>query len=286
MLLKKILQGTIKKGTIGLLIFLFLIGYSQKNNGEAEITKEVLPFNKNVNHPDSLKQKGLNYVLNILESAQKTIQLHQIASQAFPESFVGEIIPPELIVKILIIEHIDPKRFKKEETEKLVAEVLIKIGMLDSLVYCHSESSAGALGLFQFIASTYESVRWLYPQAPLIPDFEKGMADHKNAAIAALLLLDADLAMLPYDRRQFLKNNPGTMALYLSAAYNCGAPRAENNIQKYKKQWQEHLPAETKNYLEKYAAVQELFNNKKIVLYQIILLSQNNLVKQTFDTQQ
>ncbi len=108
-----------------------------------------------------------------------------------------------------------------------IDRVYATIGLNPGAAYNYSRSSAGALGLFQFIPSTYNS---LAKQGyGLKPNFEEGMRDHQNAMKAAAIYMDIILAQYPAAVRA--ANTDLKTFEYIAAGYNGGYGRVKTAIQ-------------------------------------------------------
>ena len=130
-------------------------------------------------------------------------------------------ISPDLIKSIAIIEHSDTTTIKRD-ANAATSKVFATIALNPSNPYAYARSSAGALGLFQFIPSTYNNLA-KRPALGLTKDFTAGMTDPKNAAKAAVAYMDAVLGSLPAEA----KNNPTSARAFefFAAAYNGGTAK-------------------------------------------------------------
>ncbi len=185
---------------------------------------------------------------------------------------IADTADPNIMKSIALIEHIDTTEFMRASNKDAVVNKVFAIlatNQEDS--YKFSGSSAGALGLAQFIPSTYASMVKRYPSAKLLPGFKEGMANHVNAFKAMMVYNDSSSATLESYARQYLTSDPAVlnsvMGPVLAAAYNGGATRVRNAIARFGDQWQTTssstygLRNETKSYLEKFrAATQWLLN--------------------------
>ena len=104
--------------------------------------------------------------------------------------------------------------------EQCIHEVLITIAANREHAYAYAKSSAGALGLPQFMEDSYQMVRDNYPKALLEPNFERGMGDLHNAVLASVLLLDLELTHLPRDYLKRFTDSSQQFAAFLAAGYN------------------------------------------------------------------
>jgi hypothetical protein len=185
------------------------------------------------------------------------------------KGLLADLIDPSELKNIAIIEHMDYDEFRKtEDKHAVVNRIFTIIGTNEEDAYRFAGSSAGALGMAQFIGSTYRSIRDRFPEAELLPDFRKGMADHVNAFKAMALYLDvsnSNLESTVRDRIALADPNdfPALMAEVRAAAYNGGPVRVKAAVKRNGPAWNTvparpyGIFAETKDYLEKFKAVRQ-----------------------------
>jgi|GEM_PF-1593828 len=147
-----------------------------------------------------------------------------VFSRAFPSLPVTEVIDPELIQILIIIEHITPSEMQLKGVDYVVNKVLVTLALNGDDSYGYSRSSANAFGLAQFIRSSYNMIRANYASAGLIPDFIEGMRNVENAIMAMILLNDLNLASLNSLYGDSL--TPEAKKRLLAAAYNGGLKAA------------------------------------------------------------
>ncbi|MBI2875838.1 MAG: transglycosylase SLT domain-containing protein [Candidatus Tectomicrobia bacterium] len=221
-------------------------------NGTQEVVNT--PYSQNLDLP-GIRRVGLNYLTSVIKEAKGELRRRRVYSRAIPGKLVADIIPVRVAVVIGIDEHIDHYRFLTESPGALIREVKVILGANKSHAYRWSVSSAGARGLWQVMPGTYRDMRRLYPRARLNSSFISGMNDHKNAAMAALCLLDFSLAQLRSNHLNSLKRNPRTLGRYLAAAYNCGPGCARHRLERYGKNWTGRLPSEARLYVRKFDTI-------------------------------
>lgn len=99
------------------------------------------------------------------------------------------------------------------------------------------KSSAGAIGIAQFLPSTWE---WLKKKKVLPSNFAIENESHQRAA--------QRLFMNRLARKNYgIKYNKVRLAL---ASYNAGSGRVQRLIKRYGQEWENHLPRETKRYIK------------------------------------
>lgn len=221
------------------------------------------PYSPSLNVPE-VRGKGLEYLTSVVTQAQKTLRDRRVKSQAFRGALVSDVAPAELAMALALNEHMDPNRYTRGEAARtLVDEVLTVLGTNQRGAYRYAVSSDGARGLWQFMRGTYDALRKQYPRARLHKDFVQGTDDHLNAAMACLLLLDADLAVLETQDRDRLRRDPDEMGRFLAATYNGGAPAVEAAWDVATPFWTESLEAqETRIYVEKFEAIRRLLRGQ------------------------
>jgi hypothetical protein len=211
--------------------------------------KEVIytPYTADIDTP-TMRVVGMQYLRDTLDNAFRELRRKRVMSKVTPKHTIADVMPADVALLLSIIEHIDPSRLKNEEIEWLVNEVLVVMAANGAHAYNYSVSRTGARGLFQFMPGTYGRIVKQYPRAELNADFVLGMNNHLNAAQASLLLFDSDYAFLSREARATLSKR--TLAEYLAAAYNCGAPKSARSYGRGG-DWHSRLPEETRWYLRK-----------------------------------
>jgi hypothetical protein len=238
-------------------------GLTVSGKGRTQVV--YTPYSPALNVPE-VRQKGLGYLYDVTRTAQKRLRARRVSSAAFSGERVGHALPEDLVVALALVEHMDPARFKSgDSVETLMGEVLTVVGANRETAFDYAVSPAGARGLWQFTRTTYDELRRRYPQAGLRRDFVRGSDDHVNAAMASLLLMDADLAALRGSLRNRLREE--SMALlgrFLAAAYNAGVGRAVHAYGADGGRFLDALPfEETRIYVRKFDATLLLLKETK-----------------------
>jgi len=243
--------------------------------------REVIntPYSPEFDTPE-VRLAGFRYLHELMKKANEELDRTQIKSLAFPEHLATQIVPYELAVKLVIVEQVDPFVFKRfsarfsqahginqRDGDTLAMKVLTNraftsVGLNGEMSRAYSISRAGAAGLFQLMPGTYSGLRNLYPQANLNPNFREGATEHLNAAKAALLLFDSDTRNAPRLYKQIFLKNREALGEYLAACYNAGAPNIAGSLRQHGRNWREHIPDESKDYVRKFLALERLFKNK------------------------
>jgi hypothetical protein len=167
-----------------------------------------------------MRDAGLDYLRHLERQAYNHLQNHDVRSRAEPDTTVADRIPRSMVLRLMITEHIDPLHMKYVGIEQCIHEVLITIAANREKAYAYSRSSAGALGLPQFIENSYQMVRENYPAARLEPNFDLGMRDLRNAIIATVLHMDLELAHLPAVYLKRFSDSAYHLSAFLAAGYN------------------------------------------------------------------
>ena len=197
----------------------------------------------------TMRAAGMDYLRHLQRLAYNRIQAHDVRSRVAPKITVADRIPANMVVRLMIAEHIDPLRMKYVGIEQCIHEVLITIAANRSQAYAHAKSSAGARGLAQFIESSYQMVRVHYPTALLEPDFERGMRDLRNAVLASVLLLDLELTHLPRHYLERITDSSREFAAFLAAGYNRNPARVVQTYRRTRTFTGGNAPFENKMYV-------------------------------------
>jgi hypothetical protein len=167
-----------------------------------------------------MRAAGMDYLRHLQRMAYNKIEDHDVRSRVTPAETVADKIPTSMVLRLMITEHVDPLHMKYVGIEQCIHEVLITVAANQSHAYAYARSSAGALGLPQFMEESYQMVRDNYPKALLEPNFELGMGDLRNAVLASVLLLDLELTQLPRDYLKKVTDSSQQFAAFLAAGYN------------------------------------------------------------------
>jgi hypothetical protein len=167
-----------------------------------------------------MREAGLDYLRHLQNQAYNRIQSHDVRSKVEPDATVADKIPRGMVLRLMITEHIDPLHMKHVGIEQCVHEVLVTLAANKGRSYAYARSSAGAMGLAQFVEDSYDMVREHYPKALLEPDFRRGMTNLGNAVLASVLLMDLELTHLPDATLKVVSQSAHRLAAFLAAGYN------------------------------------------------------------------
>jgi len=167
-----------------------------------------------------MRDEGMEYLHHLQRIAYDHIKDYDVRSRVAPQITVADRIPSSTVLRLMITEHVDPLHMKYVGIEQCVHEVLVTIAANRGHAYAYARSSAGALGLPQFVENSYQMVRANYPKALLEPDFQRGMTDLPNAVMASVLLLDLELTDLPRTYLKRFTDSSQQFAAFLAAGYN------------------------------------------------------------------
>src|SRR3569833_2163407 len=151
-----------------------------------------------------MRDAGMDYLRRLQRQAYNKIEDHDVRSRVAPGETVADKIPTSMVLRLMITEHVDPLHMKYVGIEQCIHEVLITVAANQSHAYAYAKSSAGALGLPQFMEESYQMVRDNYP----------------NALLASVLLLDLELSHLPRDYLKKVTDSSQQFAAFLAAGYN------------------------------------------------------------------
>lgn len=196
-----------------------------------------VPYTKEFFVPEVLAA-GSDYLSYLIQEAFDELRAKGIRSRAFPDKLVVDVVDPYLIKSIVVIEHTDHASLMREDNpERTLGIFLAKLALNGNDAFDVDRSSAGAVGLVQFIPSTYSLYVKNRKDLELIPDFAKGMADHKNAVKAEVAYLDQSLAEMPAAVRAMYERDRMKAAELLAAAYNGGSTRVRRAFAAFGEDW-------------------------------------------------
>lgn len=214
-------------------------------------------------HTPQMVDEGERWLAHAVDTVYADIRTRGIHSRAFPERLVADVIDPTFITSILLIEHISPQATPAQMRHQLEAFAVTLAGNRDRS-YAYSRSSAGALGLAQFVPSTYKAVAG-WTDFGLDPNFERGMRSPVNAIKAQIAYLDYLLSRMPKDAIANYDVHRLLVEEYIAAGYNGGVTRAikamsvwEENLDKNERVHvlsRSRLKLETMDYVLKLRAV-------------------------------
>ena len=196
-----------------------------------------------------MRDAGMTYLQSLQRQAYDQIKSYDVRSRVTPGTTVAAEIPESMVLRLMITEHVDPLHMKYVGMEQCVHEVLFTLAANQGQAYAYAKSSAGALGLSQFVESTYASVRENYPAAHLEPDFALGMVNLNNAVMASVLLLDMELTEVPKATLKGFMNSSQQFAAFLAAGYNRNPVHVLNTYLHTHSFTGGHAPVESKMYV-------------------------------------
>lgn len=179
-------------------------------------------------HTPEMVEEGAEQLDGFVQAAFRYFREHSILSRAQKGRNIADVIDPNLAKTILVIEHLDASVLVKDP-HRAVETVLVTIAANPENVYGYSKSSAAALGIAQFIPSTYTSMA-KHSELGLIQNVEDGCTDPVNAVRAEVAYLDYILASMPATIRESYGSDTGKINEYLAAAYNGGSARVKYAI--------------------------------------------------------
>lgn len=196
-----------------------------------------VPYNGAFFVPEVLSA-GSDYLSYLIQGAFDELRRRGVKSRAFPDRLVADVIDPYLIKSIVVIEHADHHALlRQDDPEHTLGVFLARLALNGDDAFDGSTSTAGALGLAQFIPSTYRLFVRNRTDLALIPDFAAGMNDHKNAVKAEVAYLDESLAEMPDAIRAVYASDRMKAAEFLAAAYNGGSTRVLRAYASYGESW-------------------------------------------------
>lgn len=232
------------------------------------------PWSKRLHQPE-IVEWGKATLITMLNDVYADLNARGVMSRAFPDRPLTDIISPELVQGIAVIEHMGLASLSGPKGEYLMDSVFVILGTNQDKAYAYSRSSANAKGVAQFIPSTYK-IMTKQTNLGLDPDFETGMANARNALKAMIAYLDAELAYMPFSVRDLYYVDIDRVHEYLAAAYNAGGVRVRRAILMWGDAWSEdHVAAnytqarailrdETQQYVAKLRVVKDLLRKPAI----------------------
>jgi hypothetical protein len=170
---------------------------------------------------------GKDFLLATARRAMDELRNANVPSAAFPGELLADVIPPEVITTLAVIEQTDDEDFLEKGTGAF-DEVLSQYGLKREEAFRYSVSSAKALGPMQFTDrhgnGTYSLVVRRCRGAQLDSNFERGATRLPNVMKAAVCLLDLELSQMSSEIRSAYRTNPQVLGIFAVAAYN-GGPR-------------------------------------------------------------
>jgi len=184
-----------------------------------------LPFTEDTLDPQFVSG-GKEFLLSTARKAIEELRLANAPSLAYPGELLADVVPPEVISTLAVIEQTDDRDFI-ENPQEAVEEVLSHYGLKREEAFRYSVSTAAALGPMQFTNKrnngTYAMVVRRCPLAKLDPYFERGATDLLNAMKAAICLFDLDLSNMSDAITDAYHNNKQVLGIFPVASYNGGA---------------------------------------------------------------
>lgn len=184
-----------------------------------------LPFTEDTFDP-AFVAKGKQFLASTAGQAIDELRRAKVPSAAFPGELLADVIPPQVVTTLAVIEQTDDADYVEKQAEAF-DEVLSQYGLKREEAFRYSVSSAKALGPMQFTNrkgnGTYSLVVRRCSGARLDPVFERGATNLLNAMKAAVCLLDMDLAGMREDIRLAYRANPEVLGIFPVAAYNGGS---------------------------------------------------------------
>lgn len=193
-------------------------GIRRISNPEDPTYAVYTPYSDALNTP-AVQEEGRKYVDSVIDKALHHLRARGVRSRIDPNRMVADLAPKGVFRRLVLIEHIDVYRFRREPFRKLVREVYTTYGLNQENAYSFSKSRARAHGMFQIIRSTYYTILRKYPEADLNQDFALGTQDHVNAAMTAILLADYNIGLLPKETRSVLLASQ-MVGEYVASSYN------------------------------------------------------------------
>jgi hypothetical protein len=194
-------------------------------------------------HKPELVAYGRSTLETTIAAAFDAYRAAGVKSRAFPDRLLADVVDPQLVESIAIIEHLNTGSLNGDGAQTAMDSVFVTIGANQADAFDYARSTAGAMGLVQFIPSTYKLMA-KRPELGLIQDFKTGMTDPVNAVKAEIAYLDAELANMPLSVKDLYYVDNDRVKEYLAAAYNAGGTRVRKAIAQWGDSWSDPHAAE------------------------------------------
>ena len=172
------------------------------------------------------------------ETALRELRNARIGSFAYPDKLLADVVLPETLMSLAVIEQTDDTEFAAAPAVAL-NRTMGHYGLMQKQAFTYSISSADAAGPMQFTdrrgRGTYSMVVRKCQGAGLYRDFMTGARDLLNAMKAAACLLDMDMAGMPREVQSGFSVNPAPVSVFAVAAYNGGGRNASRLLQAVRK---------------------------------------------------
>lgn len=251
--------------------YVLAIRTNVKNYGGKSWSKPVVyvPYSE-LMHTKQLAEEGLRYLEEITENARRKLEQKSVLSYIDQSSQVTEQTEKRVLIALMIVEHImDRSRLNLNgpDAEQIIERVLVTLGANRRETYNFARSSAGAMGLAQFMPRTYRNTRLNYPSARLCRSHIRGMQDHVNAVMAGYCLADWIQTSLGADELSALRQDPEEIGAYIAASYNGGHHRAVRAYTRFPDSWDQHhgrrgLLKNTTKYVKTFRIVYRYLSRK------------------------
>lgn len=228
------------------------------------------PYSDELNTPE-VRRYGKAYLERMIQEAYQDLAERGVRSLRHRNEFVHDRVPKDIIEYLIVIEHLEHGRLRRETLADLMQEVYAVVGLNQSIAFGYTKSPASARGLMQVIPSTYGGLRRIYPSAGLLPEFVEGTLDHENAVKAAALLIDHDIGIIPHIKMRDLIRDCSSSAKcldYVSSAYNGGPYRALRLLLSGQDHVIDNSNLENKVYVAKMRAVAKVVQDHAFAVFQ------------------
>lgn len=178
--------------------------------------------------------QGESLLRSTAELALRELRESKVKSFAYPGRLLGDVVLPETLMSLAVIEQTDDTEFRAAPAQAL-SKTMGHYGLMQDQAFTYSVSTANATGPMQFTdrrgRGTYSMVVRKCSGAELHPDFSTGARDLLNAMKAAACLLDIDLSNMPRDVQSEYSLSPAPLSIFGVAAYNGGGRNASKLLQ-------------------------------------------------------
>jgi hypothetical protein len=183
-------------------------------------------------HTPEMVQIGKQRLNEYIDGAYASLDTQQIRSRTYSDRLLTGIIDRDTAKAVAVIEHADNTALRNHPTQT-IERFFVTLAANEKDSYAYAKSSAGALGLVQFMPKSYAAFIKSRPELGLTFAFEPAMRDPHNALKAEVAYLDYQLASLSAKDRETILGEDMEWREFAVAAYNGGPSRVSKAIQNW-----------------------------------------------------
>ncbi len=211
------------------------IGTAKKKKFEVQDVVYT-PYSPALHVPEVI-EAGKEHLQSAFDRVYASLDTQGVRSYASSGMPITAVVDRKAAEAVVIIEHSETKLVTRDPAEAS-ERFYVVLGANKERSYHYSKSSAGALGIVQFMPTSYERFANIRPELGLRRDgFETAMRDQDNALKAQVAYLDYLMSFLPKELRA---SSTADLHEFAVAAYNGGPFRVKQSLE----EWEEILDGE------------------------------------------